>query len=167
MKFSSKRMLALAFAVAAGCAAPSVTLSQDPVDQQVSPEVKSLQASAAKNDAVQWHNLENFIHEKIKAGVRGKALAATVRTERERLGLTGMDKEMVKKMLEYEQSQERIEKLERKDATLKAHLGAGNVNDSKLREVFEQKIKKHQAEIQALEKRSSEILTNLSSAAKY
>lgn len=165
--------------------------SQDPVDQQVSPavkqlqaegakedaasmkdpavspEVKSLNAAGAKQDAASWHNLASFIQSKVKSGVRGRELADEVREERQRLGLTGLDGDMIKQVMEYEKNQEQIERLEAKITALRAGLGEGNVNDSNMRRVLQQKLEKHETNKKALEKRSAEILANMDSPAKF
>jgi hypothetical protein len=144
------------------------------MDQKVSPEVKSLEAAGASEDASSWHNLQSFIRQKVKDGLRGKALADAVRQERERLGLTGLDKDKVKLMQEYEQTQERIEKVDNKITELKGRLGSGDpyaantaANNSATRTDVERRIKKREEEKKTLEKRSEEILAGLDSNAKF
>lgn len=145
---------------------------QEPI---LSPEVQSLNAAGAGEDAVSWHNLEGFIREKVKEGLRGQALGEAVRQERERLGLTKMNEAMVKNMREYERAQVRIEEIDKRLAVARAELNnnnpysAGSVatSDSNVRSRIQKEIRGLESEKEVLENRSSKILDGLTDNAKF
>lgn len=177
----------------------STVLAQDPVDSQVSPAVRALQEQGAREDAmsmqepipspqvqsldtagagedaVAWHNLEGFVREKIKEGLRGRALGEAVRQERERLGLTRMNEAMVKNMREYERAQVRIEEIDRRLVAARAELNnnnpysAGSVatSDSSVRSGIQKEIRGLESEKEVLENRSAKILQGLTDNAKF
>ena len=194
MNLPSKCTLVLFFA------ATALSLrAQDPVDSQVSPEVKALQqqgnreelqsrqeptvspevqnldAAGAKEDPAQWHNLEGFVQQKIKEGLRGKALGDAIRGERQRLGLTGLSTAMGKEMREYERAQERIEQIDQRLVVARARLnnnnpysaGSAASSNSNVRSMVEKEVRNLEQEKEQLEKRSAKILEDLNGMAGH
>ncbi len=142
-------------------------------DQQISPEVKSLDRAGAKEDSTSWKNLQSFIREKVREGLRGRALGQAVKQERERLGLTG-DKNKVKLMMEYEQNQEKLEKIDTEISSVKSRMGSGNpfaantgANNSNIRKNMQEKTKKLEETKKMLEQRSEEILNSLDAGSRF
>lgn len=191
MNFTCQKILSLIAIVA--CSISPLARAQDPVDQQVSPEVKSLEAAGAKEDAASrreptisqevkrvdaagakedasaWNNLAGFIQQKTKDGLHGKALADAVKGERQRLGLTGLSTANGKNIREFERAQERIEQIDKRLVMVRARLASGfeATGNSNVRSMVEKEQKQLESEKEQLEKRSTTILESLSSGAKF